>query len=787
MLCLKFANYFFFFQGFAICFTLLALFYKRRFERAVVFADFRFTSLFILGCALLNLNTLTFLGPNSDELCMWRVWSFPMLTSMTISPLFIKILRTYKLLGTSTSMYSKREKMSNLQAFLLTLIIPTIQAIILISSTLAHPIKATETIVQESLSLSIQCTKGSQAFYVIELCFLGGLVADGCCLAYLTRNIDPKFGDAKALLFAMYNITFTAIMVGAIISVVDISVEGLRMLKAVGVFWASVFSSAGFVVPRLITAKSDRRRKRARMKEVRDPTLKSVSSTGESEQALKVLVCTANMGNAEPTLASMKAWIPESGACNQVTPLGEVVPFEAKTFDLIAIGMQEATWTTQRASIAESGETADEVAENRFLSSLDPNTVLVRNMLKNILGPRYVSLVEQQRGQMRLYVFALDNVAPFIEDIKCSGANTGLGNVLANKGRIVISLTYLRTRLTFLSAHLAAHEGESFFQSRCDNVYDILKGSKTFDLTNLSDTALTSHHMFVFGDLNFRTNFEGHDADDNVNRALDLIKKEDFETLYGYDELHKAVLDGSLLVDFQTLPCNFHPTFKVERKKDFVYKKQRTPSYTDRILFKSAEGLGARLESTAYEPCVDFITSDHKPIRGAFAILPNETAAPTSLEGRIRLVFKDMECSDLPAGDVEGSSDPYVMIVWDSVDIQEEASRFFRLMANHAWPQTRYKAKTLNPKWKGEKISIVVGNDDQEVGVEAMLLVTVWDYDFASADDWLGSVSLNLNELLTMKSSDKGKKEIVLDRPLQRYGKYHGRIKLKLEVSLLIG
>lgn len=47
-------------------------------------------------------------------------------------------------------------------------------------------------------------------------------------------------------------------------------------------------------------------------------------------------------------------------------------------------------------------------------------------------------------------------------------------------------------------------------------------------------------------------------------------------------------------------------------------------SYTDRILWKSTEGMKGLVTPTVYEPCPDFITSDHKPIRGAFTVKLNK-------------------------------------------------------------------------------------------------------------------------------------------------------------------
>ena len=53
--------------GLVCCSSLSALLYRNRKEEAVQFADFYFTNAFIVGCAILNLSTLTLLGENTDR------------------------------------------------------------------------------------------------------------------------------------------------------------------------------------------------------------------------------------------------------------------------------------------------------------------------------------------------------------------------------------------------------------------------------------------------------------------------------------------------------------------------------------------------------------------------------------------------------------------------------------------------------------------------------------------------------------------------------------------------
>lgn len=512
-----------------------------------------------------------------------------------------------------------------------------------------------------------------------------------------------------------------------------------------------------------------------------DPNLQDQVS--RQFEGLKVLVCTANLGNAEPNMESMKTWIPFGGSCQEVTPLEGVSALPSENFDMIVIGMQEATWKAKeegRHSIR-----GGVISEEEIVDALDEHyAAALREMTRDILGEEYCLIAEEGRGQMRLSIWASDNVVEGIQDVKISGANTGIGHVMANKGGIVVSLNYNNTRLSFISAHLAAHEGESYYQKRCADVRSILREGKTYDLSKRLDVAVSSHHVFFLGDLNFRTKFDDKESthEENVTRALDLVATKDYETLYSFDELHQGVSNGDLLSGFTTLQCNFPPTFKLERETGLVYKKQRTPSYTDRILFKSADGLQNSLKPLAYEPCVDFFTSDHKPVRGAFSIVSNSKLGSAVKNGDLRLVFQEMECSDLPVGDADGKSDPYLVFMWDKdMHLKAENVSFHRsFFKARQWPSTRYISKDLNPKWEDDKI-VLVGNG-AEVGAGAMLYVVVMDFDLVGKHDYLCALPLNLKELLS-SLSNQDSEFLSIDRPLLKDGRHCGRIKFKLEID----
>ena len=51
--------------------------------------------------------------------------------------------------------------------------------------------------------------------------------------------MDPRFGEAKQLGFAMYNISFTGIIIVTILEIVDIDQSGKLILHAIGVSFFS--------------------------------------------------------------------------------------------------------------------------------------------------------------------------------------------------------------------------------------------------------------------------------------------------------------------------------------------------------------------------------------------------------------------------------------------------------------------------------------------------------------------------------------------------------------------
>jgi hypothetical protein len=248
--------------GFFICSAIFWVMFSQRKEKAVIFADWRFTCAFIFGCILLNGSTFTLLGENTDVTCLLRMWSFHLFFAVALAPLFVKVWRINQLVGVSRSI--RRRSISNCKAAMYTLPVIMAQAVILLTFTFVDPPKRTE-VIENNNGMVVQravCDHETNAFLITVCIFEAGFVLAGCCLAYKTRNLDEYFGEAKQLMFAMYNIAFVGGIIVLVVNVADMDGNGQSVLHAVGVWWGTVFSTAAFVLPRLVQVRQEKKSSR---------------------------------------------------------------------------------------------------------------------------------------------------------------------------------------------------------------------------------------------------------------------------------------------------------------------------------------------------------------------------------------------------------------------------------------------------------------------------------------------------------------------------------------------
>uniref|UniRef100_A0A9J7XVW0 Inositol polyphosphate-5-phosphatase E n=1 Tax=Cyprinus carpio carpio TaxID=630221 RepID=A0A9J7XVW0_CYPCA len=202
--------------------------------------------------------------------------------------------------------------------------------------------------------------------------------------------------------------------------------------------------------------------------------------------------------------------------------------------------------------------------------------------LQETLGPYYVMLYAAAHGVLYLTIFVRRDLIWF-----CSAGDSKVYERILDYNKIIEALALPRNLPD-------------------TNPYR----STTSDVTTRFD------EVFWFGDFNFRLNKERGEVEAILNQGVGA----DMSPLLQHDQLLKEMKEGSIFKGFQEAAIQFPPTYKFDIGCD-VYDtttKQRTPSYTDRILYRNRQADDIKV--VKYTSCSSIKTSDHRPVIGMFQV-----------------------------------------------------------------------------------------------------------------------------------------------------------------------
>lgn len=252
------------------------------------------------------------------------------------------------------------------------------------------------------------------------------------------------------------------------------------------------------------------------------------------------------------------------------------------------------------------------------------------------------------------------------------------------------------------------------------------------------------------------------------------------------DELNRELAAGRALYGFSALTPNFSPTFKRKRKMCIVQNKEeklsdsynirdyydpkRIPSFTDRILFKSLPAFKSDLvvvnefNSSEYTD-----SSDHKPVFAHFNISTRNACHDILIpRGAIKdykkimraaedaklvmnhanymkVVLSDLKATNLSEMDLQvfgGKSDPYLVASIDPPEI---------LVLRKSKLRTSIIYHELNPEWKESLEMVMWTNDKEGLRANTHILLSVWDWDRASAHDLIGTCVFPIAALFSVR------------------------------------
>ncbi len=200
---------------------------------------------------------------------------------------------------------------------------------------------------------------------------------------------------------------------------------------------------------------------------------------------------------------------------------------------------------------------------------------------------------------------------------------------LGNKGNYIIKFSYNNKKFAFITGHLSSGDEKENFEKREKELITI------FENLTKENPKMENLLYFIYGDLNFRIDlskerfneiFKDKNNIINNNKKKDKNNKEkgisetqvknNLDILRKYDEMN-IIKEKFKKYKLNEGEINFPPTYKYIKESQ-IYDGKRTPSWTDRILYKEDKDIKCMLYDT-----VDLYISDHKPLIGLFEINVN--------------------------------------------------------------------------------------------------------------------------------------------------------------------
>jgi len=240
-----------------------------------------------------------------------------------------------------------------------------------------------------------------------------------------------------------------------------------------------------------------------------------------------------------------------------------------------------------------------------------------KHLLLNYLADEYTMISAHKMNALHLTLFAHKSIASYIQGIEYSEVRTGMRGTLGNKGAIGITFKLYGASFLFINCHLSS--GQSQAKQRNEDIEKIVKEMELPKVRRFHEKKhkqkynLLDRFDFVFwsGDLNYRVN-------QTRENTINLLKTKNLKALLKEDQLSIERKNTRILNEFQEGEIKFPPTYKYQINTQlFDNKKHRTPSWTDRVLFRYNKDHG-KLTLVNYESIHGMMVSDHRPVFAQF-------------------------------------------------------------------------------------------------------------------------------------------------------------------------
>ncbi|CAD8131415.1 unnamed protein product [Paramecium pentaurelia] len=278
--------------------------------------------------------------------------------------------------------------------------------------------------------------------------------------------------------------------------------------------------------------------------------------------------------------------------------------------DIIVFGLQEIVDLNPQNIVIMSNEKTIQLWDKLFqsnLSKIEPYTKIGESDLVGI----YISIFVKTSQISRMTQIDTDVV------------KTGLGGTIGNKGGVSVQFKFDDSLLGFTCCHLTS--GNKQCQQRLSDIDEIHQ--RAFQNSKFKINLSNLDYSFLFGDMNFRIELPYQEVVEQIKNYLQLISKDPncpnakakLAYLLNQEQLGNKKKRNQYLQNYWEGSINFLPTYKYDKNSQIydTSKKQRTPSWCDRILVNCKEGLICQQRYYKRNECLD---SDHRPVSSYYVV-----------------------------------------------------------------------------------------------------------------------------------------------------------------------
>lgn len=413
------------------------------------------------------------------------------------------------------------------------------------------------------------------------------------------------------------------------------------------------------------------------------------------------------------------------------------------------------------------------------------------------LGRDYSLVKYHSLWEIRLIIFVRNEYKNRISSLRHHNIATGVGNVLGNKGAVMTSFYYCHTPLYFINSHLAAHQ--EMTPVRNTNYRDIVKS----DPRMFSDYT----HIFFVGDLNYRIDFgtQGNakaPSQEQFEIMASMIERNDLDVLLQKDQLITEQKAGQVFFRFvEGNMSQVSPTYKVLRKPGIEFRSNRSPAWTDRVLWRSRVVQQKNVTQMSLFCPTEVCSSDHKPINSTFKLTASLLPPVLTMNmGKCFITIANLKALDIPkvVADIESETNNAIPDAHSKGRFKKQKSKavsfmkqkmrgretnpFLKLTAPclKRMLQTGVARNTENPSWKNSVFGELNINNPHRLAREVIHVEVVNQAD-------KGFNSSLCNGVICLSVKPKTMRNNNIDCPLvcdlQRHGLPAGTLTGKISIS----